>query len=161
MDNRFVQENKDFTIEPSNETIVFDIKHLNNTKKYIFIFSNYENLQDLNKTKNDRTRIIFDKSNYYQFKLKPSENIQNKIKIRMYDFRKDIEINTIKENELSDLYISHENNITFKYYINLLKHNAFLSLYDLSGEIEVYLSKDDIYIDDDVIEKIFIFRKKE
>ena len=155
MDNRFVQENKDFTIEPSNETIVFDIKPLNNTKKYIFIFSNYENLQDLNKTKNDRTRIIFDKSNYYQFKLKPSENIQNKIKIRMYDFRKDIEINTIKENELSDLYISHENNITFKYYINLLKHNAFLSLYDLSGEIEVYLSKDDIYIDDDVIEKIF------
>ena len=153
-DYRIVIENKDITISPSKETIVFDIRVPNNKINYIFAFSSKENLQDLKKTKNDNTKIIFDKSNYYQFKLNPNE--ETELNIRMYESNEIMEINYIKENELSDLIISEYNNINIKYYINLLKKSVIYYHYDLFGETEIYLLRDEIELNTTIIEKIFV-----
>ena len=120
-DYRIVQENEDIKIPISKETHFFNIITPDNTKKYIFAFSNNENLQDLNKTKSDRTRILFDKSNNYQFKLNHNEEIQTELKIRIFEIKEEIEFNIIKENEISDFFMINDNNIAIKYYINLLK----------------------------------------
>ena len=49
----------------------------------------------------------------------------------------------------------NDNNITIKYYINLLKKEVYYYNNDILGETEVYLLKDEINIDNTVIEKIF------
>ena len=154
-DYRIIRENKDFNLISNNETIAFDIRVPNDKINYIFVFSNNENLQDLDKTNLDATKIIFNKSNYYQFKLLANEKEkETELKIRMFEYSEGIEINTIKENEISDLFFFENNNTIIKYYINLLKKDVLFNYYELSGESEWYLSKDEVNIDNTVIEKI-------
>ena len=154
-DYRIIKENKNITIPSINETIVFDIKAHNNEEEYIFAFSNNENLQDLDKTKIDNTNILFSKSTYYQFKLNNNNQIETELKIRLFECKEGIEISTIKENQISDLFIqNYDKDITIKYYINLLKKDSIFYHYELYGETEVFLLKDEISINDSLIEKI-------
>ena len=61
----------------------------------------------------------------------------------MFEYKEGIEINIINENEFCDFFYQENNKIKVKYFINLLKKDVIYNYYDLLGENNIYLLKDE------------------
>ena len=153
-DYNIVEENQDTLIYEGEKTIVYNIKTNKNSSYYIFAFSNYENLQDLNKTNIDYSKVLFNVSNNYIIKLHQIKNDHTELKIRFYEIDDNIEITSIKENELSDLFYLDFDKSKIIYYINLLKKDVLYYHYNILGETEVFLLKENIQLNHILIDKI-------
>ena len=76
-------------------------------------------------------------------------NLETKLKIRMFEYKEDIEINIIKENEFCD-YFFHENKKSKWKLYKFIKKDVIYHYYNLLGENDIYLLEDEINIDEAV-----------
>ena len=141
-DYKLIQIDSNLQISKGNETIAFKLNKTNQYTTYLyFVFSNIENLRDLNKNEIDNTRIIFTDINNYTFKLKQKEDEETELKIRSFKMPNNIEIKYITENEISDFFFMDfsNNKKTIKYYINLLKKDVIFYHTYFIGDYDIYI----------------------
>ena len=161
-DFRNYKESQDLILQKGNETIGIKLNKTDEEKDYYyFVFSDHENLRYLNQTKIDNSKILFQRavntlvygdSYNFEFKLNLCEDKETNLKIRILEDKNNTEIINIKSNETCEFLelTNHQNEI--KYFINLLKTDVIVTHFELKGNVQIYLLKDEL--NDISIEKI-------
>ena len=145
--SRFELVDNFYTIDKSqnlkfkqNDTIVFQFNKFN---FYILIISNLENLKSIDQSETEFVDIIF-KNEKISFKLKPNDKIETNLKINILEDKYNIQIESLTSNEISSRINYKTSKAEVKYYINLSKNKIIINHFDYDGNIEYYLSKENI-----------------
>ena len=121
------------------DTVAFTVKG----KGYNLIISNQENLKWLDKMETEYNNIIID-NKQIQFKLKPNEVEETKLRIKILENKNNIILNSLYNKEISKRIKYNKDDGEINYYINLSKQKYIINHFDYLGKLEFYISKEDI-----------------
>ena len=133
-----VDTNQNFTFR-QKDTIAFTIKG----NGFNLVLSNQENIKWLDKMQNEDFNMLLS-NEQIQFKLKPNEDTDTNLRIKILENKYNISFNFLSNNEISKRIRYNNDTKEIKYYINLSKNKYLVNHFDYSGNLEFYISKEEI-----------------